>query len=61
MLEHSYIERLERKFGYQEGFMDGLEAYKHCRDCDIVLGCDPSSYKVSEHCPYSKIKNEIAI
>jgi hypothetical protein len=52
----SYIERLERKQGYQEGFEDGLKASYYCRSCDLVNECAYGN-KLVLICPYSVYKN----
>ena len=56
MTELSYIERLIRKQGYSEGFIDGALATNHCSSCELIHQCDYDN-KTIEFCPYSKYKD----
>jgi hypothetical protein len=39
------------KKGYVEGFDDGIEAAKHCSNCELVKRC-PDDDKAGFKCPY---------
>ena len=57
LVMQSYIERLERKLGYQDGFDDGLQAARYCASCEYCPKCQDDNSKTI-YCPYSKLKNE---
>lgn len=59
--EKTSIECLERKLGYQDGFLDGYRASKHCLECDFALECDPQSFDIIKRCPYSQYKEIFVI
>jgi hypothetical protein len=59
--EKTYIERLEYKLGYQDGFVDGFKAAKHCLECYNCSDCDPQSYDITKSCPYSQYKEVFVI
>jgi hypothetical protein len=56
----TYLERLERKLGYENGFIDGILATNHCSSCELLPQCDYNE-KTIEVCPYSKYKGVVGI
>jgi hypothetical protein len=59
-MNESYLERLERKLGYLQGFEDGLKAAKYCSGCEFCGECEssPAGYV---NCHLAKYTNNTVV